>query len=62
MKRIPYLRDVLFEQQLDYPTVEVEIDREKAGLSGATVEDVRNAHRHGDLPRPVSPTSTTGWT
>lgn len=43
MKRIPYLRDVGFEQQLDYPTYEVEIDREKAGLSGATVEDVRRA-------------------
>ena len=43
MKRIPYLRDVGFEQQLDYPTVEIEIDREKAGLSGATVEDVRKA-------------------
>jgi multidrug efflux pump subunit AcrB len=43
MKRIPYLRDVQFEQTLDYPTVEVEIDREKAGLSGATVQDVSNA-------------------
>jgi multidrug efflux pump subunit AcrB len=43
MKRIPHLRDVLFEQQLDYPTVEIEIDREKAGLSGVTVEDVRKA-------------------
>jgi multidrug efflux pump subunit AcrB len=43
MKRIPYLRDVGFEQQLDYPTVEVEIDREMAGLSGVTVEDVRQA-------------------
>ena len=43
MKRIPYLRDVDFEQQLDYPSVEVDIDREKAGLSGATVEDVRQA-------------------
>jgi multidrug efflux pump subunit AcrB len=43
MKRIPSLRDVTFVQQLDYPTVEVEIDREKAGLSGATVDDVRNA-------------------
>jgi multidrug efflux pump subunit AcrB len=43
MKRIPYLRDIHFEQQLDYPTVEVEIDREKGGLSGATVEDVRKA-------------------
>jgi multidrug efflux pump subunit AcrB len=43
MKRIPQLRDVGFEQQLDYPTYEVEIDREKAGLSGATVDDVREA-------------------
>ena len=43
MKRIPFLRDVQFEQTLDYPTVEVDIDREKAGLSGVTVEDVRKA-------------------
>jgi multidrug efflux pump subunit AcrB len=43
MKRIPYLRDIHYEQQLDYPTVEVEIDREKAGLSGATVDDVKKA-------------------
>ncbi len=43
MKRIPFLRDVVFEQTLDYPSVEVTIDREKAGLSGATVEDVAHA-------------------
>ncbi|MGP0062101.1 MAG: efflux RND transporter permease subunit [Isosphaeraceae bacterium] len=43
MKRIPSLRDVQFEQTLDYPTVELDIDREKAGLSGATVEDVAHA-------------------
>ena len=43
MKRIPFLRDVLFEQELDYPSVEVTIDREKAGLSGAKVEDVAHA-------------------
>ena len=43
MKRIPFLRDVQFQQELDYPTVEVEIDREKAGLSGANVEDVARA-------------------
>ena len=40
MKGIPFLRDVGFEQTLDYPTVEVDIDREKAGLSGITVDDV----------------------
>jgi multidrug efflux pump subunit AcrB len=43
MRRIPHLRDVQFQQQLDYPSVEVDIDREKAGLSGAKVEDVRQA-------------------
>jgi multidrug efflux pump subunit AcrB len=41
MRRIKSLRDVQFEQTLDYPTIEVEIDREKAGLSDVTVEDVR---------------------
>jgi multidrug efflux pump subunit AcrB len=43
MKSIPFLRDVQFEQTLDYPTVEVDIDREKAGLSGVKVEDVGRA-------------------
>jgi multidrug efflux pump subunit AcrB len=43
MRRIPFLRDVQFEQTLDYPTVELEIDREKAGLSGAKVDDVAHA-------------------
>ncbi len=32
-----------FEQTVDYPTIEVEIDREKAGLSGVTVEDAHRA-------------------
>ncbi len=43
MKDIPFLRDVQFEQQLDYPSVEVKIDREKAGLSGASVENLAHA-------------------
>ena len=43
MRKIPSLRDIQFEQQLDYPTIEVDIDREKAGLSGATVEDVAHS-------------------
>ena len=43
LRKIPSLRDVDFEQQLDYPTVEVDIDREKAGLSGAQVDDVRSS-------------------
>ena len=43
MRRIPSLRDVRFQQERDYPSVEVKIDREKAGLSGATVEDAAHA-------------------
>ncbi len=43
MRRIPFLRDVEFVQELDYPTVEVTIDRERAGLSGAKVSDVAHA-------------------
>ena len=43
MRRIPFLRDIEFVQSLDYPTVEVTIDREKAGLSGAKVSDVAHA-------------------
>ena len=37
MKGFPAFRDVHLYQQLDYPTVEVDIDREKAGLSGVAV-------------------------
>ncbi len=43
MKKIPSLRDVVFQQELDYPTVPVEIDRERAGLSGQTARQVANA-------------------
>jgi multidrug efflux pump subunit AcrB len=43
MKKIPSLRDVKFQQELDYPTVPVEIDRERAGLSGVTAREVANA-------------------
>ena len=52
MKDIPFLRDVQFEQQLDYPSVEVKIDREKAGLSGAKVEDLAQRAGHGDRVDP----------
>jgi multidrug efflux pump subunit AcrB len=43
LKNISFLRDVHFEQLLDYPSIEVEIDREKAGLSGITPADVGKA-------------------
>jgi multidrug efflux pump subunit AcrB len=37
---VPSLRDLQFGQSLDYPTVEVRIDRERAAETGVTVEDV----------------------
>jgi multidrug efflux pump subunit AcrB len=37
------LRDVKFRQELDYPTAPVAIDRERAGLSGVTAQQVANA-------------------
>ncbi len=38
--RIPSLRDLQFGQALDYPTVDVHLDRERAGLMGVTMADV----------------------
>ena len=40
MKTIPFLRDVQIAQTLDFPTVNVEINRERAGLLGVKVDDV----------------------
>ncbi len=37
---IPSLRDLQFQQALDVPTVEVNVNRERAGLLGVTVGDV----------------------
>lgn len=40
---IPTLRDLQFGQSMDYPTIEVTVDRERAGLSGVAAEDVARA-------------------
>ena len=40
LQRIPDLRDVQFGQSLDYPTVDVTVDRQKAGLMGVKMADV----------------------
>src|SRR5712691_9268750 len=42
LAQIPTLRDLQYEQSLDYPTIEVNVDRELAGLSGVTAEEVRS--------------------
>ncbi|HWH71485.1 MAG TPA: efflux RND transporter permease subunit, partial [Candidatus Sulfotelmatobacter sp.] len=38
--KIPALRDVQFGQSLDYPTVDVAVDRERAGLMGVKMAEV----------------------
>jgi multidrug efflux pump subunit AcrB len=40
LAKIGSLRDLQFAQSLDYPAVAVEVDRERAGLSGLTTSDV----------------------
>jgi len=40
MGKIAALRDLQFGQALDYPVLQVQIDRERAGQLGVTVEDV----------------------
>jgi multidrug efflux pump subunit AcrB len=40
LQRIPHLRDVQFGQSLDYPTVDITVDRQKAGLLGVKMADV----------------------
>lgn len=40
LSKIPTLRDIQFGQTLDYPTVDVAVNRERAGLMGVTVNQV----------------------
>jgi len=40
LKEIPSLRDVQFVQALDFPTVDINVNRERAGLLGVKVADV----------------------
>jgi multidrug efflux pump subunit AcrB len=41
--KLPQLRDVQFGQVLDYPTLDVNVDRERAGLLGVRMNDVSRA-------------------
>ncbi len=43
VKKLSHLRDIAFEQTLDYPTIEVTIDREMAGLIGITPEHIKRS-------------------
>jgi multidrug efflux pump subunit AcrB len=43
LAKVPFLRDLQVGQSLDYPTIEVNVDREKAGLAGLVPQDVSRA-------------------
>ncbi|HEY9869660.1 MAG TPA: efflux RND transporter permease subunit, partial [Candidatus Obscuribacterales bacterium] len=53
MRKIPILRDVEFGQPLDYPSLDVKIDRERAGQLGVTMEQVGRSL--------VAATSSSRW-
>ncbi len=40
LAQIPSLRDLQIVQSADYPTIDVKVDRERAGLSGVTANEV----------------------
>ncbi|MCC6588472.1 MAG: efflux RND transporter permease subunit [Bryobacterales bacterium] len=40
LAKIPYLRDLQMAQALDYPTVDVSVDRERAGQLGLTTQQI----------------------
>jgi multidrug efflux pump subunit AcrB len=40
LKKIPSLRDLQYDQALDYPTVDIRVDRKRAGQLGVTVEQI----------------------
>jgi multidrug efflux pump subunit AcrB len=40
LAKVPTLRDLAIEQELDYPTVKVAVDRERAGVLGVTAKDI----------------------
>jgi multidrug efflux pump subunit AcrB len=40
LEKVPALRDVQFGQSLDYPTLDVKVDRERAGIMGVQMAEV----------------------
>ncbi len=40
LAQLPALRDIQISQALDYPTVDIKVDRERAGLSGTTISQI----------------------
>ncbi len=44
MKNLPFLRDLQFAQQLNYPTVHATVDRERAGQFGLTMSNIAQSY------------------
>ncbi|GEO03999.1 RND transporter [Adhaeribacter aerolatus] len=40
LKKVPFLRDVRIAEPLQYPSLQIEVDRQKAGQLGLTMQDV----------------------
>jgi multidrug efflux pump subunit AcrB len=43
LAEIPSLRDIQFAQSLDYPTIDIQVDRERAGLAGLNASEIARA-------------------
>jgi multidrug efflux pump subunit AcrB len=44
LSQVGSLRDLQISQSLDYPAVKIEVDREKAGIVGLSMNDISNAY------------------
>jgi hypothetical protein len=53
LAQVPTLRDLAFEQELDYPIVAVNVNREHAGVLGVTVDDVAKSVVNRHLVKPL---------
>jgi hypothetical protein len=51
---LPYLRDLQFGQSLDYPTIEVNVDREKGGPRRPHARRCLQVARHGHFQQSLS--------
>ncbi len=50
---VPTLRDLAFEQELDYPALKVDIDRQMAGMLGVTADQIGQITDRGDFIEPI---------
>ena len=62
LQKIPTLRDVQFGQALDYPTVEVNVNRERAGIMGVRMSEVSRSLVAATSSMLMRRTTTSGFT